>query len=95
VAVEGQPFLFHCPILPGTPFAVDLSLEFASLSGNLLDVTIADGVVIVSVDNIHTPGSIKDVDTSTVGYISLSSRISLTFTDTKVKITGCQSFQAG
>jgi hypothetical protein len=71
VAVEGQPYLFHCPVLTGIPFAVDTSLEFAILAGNVLDVTVADGIVILSVDNIHTPGSIEDVDSSTVGHISL------------------------
>jgi hypothetical protein len=65
IACEGIPVLFYFDILS----LIDeepIQWGVQRLPGNVLDVAIFEGHIILSIDNIHRPGSTTVIDESTV-----------------------------
>lgn len=71
LAVEGVPALFHLPVSalthpdPDAPSPV----SYLSLPGNPLDVACCGDSILVSLDNIHAPGSTSELDDGKVRVI--------------------------
>jgi hypothetical protein len=49
-------------------------MGFIPLAGNPLDIAIVDGGIIVSLDTIHEPGSIINVDQTEVDSVKMLSQ---------------------
>lgn len=62
VTVEGVPALFHFPISALTDATKQPPVAYVQLAGNPLDLAVAGDNIIVSLDNVHAPGSIHVVD---------------------------------
>jgi tRNA (guanine-N(7)-)-methyltransferase subunit TRM82 len=62
ITVEGIPAVLHIPVasLRGEKAASDIS--FLPLDGNVLGIALIGDTMIVSMDNIHQPGSITEID---------------------------------
>ena len=76
VACEGVPALLQFEV-PSKDTKIATDVDILPLSGNVLDVAAFDDFIIVSVDNIHLPGSTLTIDESTVGNISLLIEVSI------------------
>ncbi|KAF2675089.1 hypothetical protein BT63DRAFT_450069 [Microthyrium microscopicum] len=64
IGCEGVPALFHCAV--STLQDDNATIDTFPLDGNLLDLAIDKGLIIVSIDNIHKPTSVTDIDNSTI-----------------------------
>ena len=54
--------------MPLEPTQATTDVEILPISGNILDLAAFDNYMIVSVDNVHRPGSTLAIDESTVGF---------------------------
>jgi hypothetical protein len=60
IALEAVPTLFHCKLSDLVDPEISTQLESIPLEGNLLDLVAFGDILLISVDNIHSPGT-KDV----------------------------------
>jgi hypothetical protein len=60
IACEGMPAIFSIPCKTVTDTAT-LQVRTIMLPGNVLDVAAFDDNVVISIDNVHQPGSTKAV----------------------------------
>ena len=64
VACEGVATLFHCSV--HSLADGEVTLESMEMAGNLLDLTLLDDVIILSIDGVHRSGSVTELETSKV-----------------------------